>query len=49
MRATGSLAKRAKKAKRAMRRYKLLKPIYKNRKRLAHVLKSVGQAVEKRL
>lgn len=49
MRAISRLTKQAKKAKRAVRRFKLLKPIYKNRRRLAHVLKSVGRAVEKRL
>lgn len=49
MRAIDGLVKKAKKARRAVRRYKLLKPIYKNRKRVAHVLKSVGKAVEKRL
>ncbi|MDO4272507.1 MAG: hypothetical protein Q4D16_02465 [Eubacteriales bacterium] len=39
----------AKKAKRALRRIKMLKPFYKNRKRLAHMIKSVGRVVEKRL
>lgn len=42
-------AKKTDKVSRAVRRIKMLKPFYKNRKQLAHVIKSVGQIVEKRL
>lgn len=49
MRKTGGLQSAVRKTKKLARRMKMMRAVSKNRKRLGHILKSVGQVVEKRL